>query len=123
MLNADDLFYLRDTGVYKIGDIAISVFGIFDDPSEYVKGSDISDTGISTKIAVYHGAIKRSQTDVGYIISGGDIPIWAFDGYDMVMLGDIHKYQVLQEYNMEHRFVKESTIADYVKDGWEMVDD
>ena len=34
MLNVDDLFYLRDTGVYKIGDIAISVFGIFDDPSE-----------------------------------------------------------------------------------------
>ena len=123
MLDVDNLFYLRATGVYKIGDIAISVFGIFDDPSEYIKGSDISDKRISTKIAVYHGAIKRSQTDVGFVIMGGDIPMWAFDGYDMVMLGDIHKHQVLQEYNTEHRFVKENLGGDYAKDGWEQVDD
>ena len=123
MLDVDDLFYLRDTGVYRIGDVAISVFGIFDDPEEYVRGSEISDEKISTKVAVYHGAIKRSQTDVGFVIMGGDIPLPAFNGYDMVLLGDIHKHQILQEYNMEHKYIPESLIGKYAKDGWELADD
>jgi len=123
MLDNDNLFYLRDTGVYKLGDVAISVFGIFDDPSEYIKGKDITDKSISTKIAVYHGAIKRSRTDVGYVVMGGDVPIYMFDGYDMVLLGDIHKYQVLQEFNTEVRYIPEPDVGEYVLDGWEVCDD
>ena len=123
MLNNDNLFYLRDTGVYKLADVAISVFGIFDDPSEYVKGKDITDKSISTKIAVYHGAIKRSQTDVGYVVMGGDVPMYMFDGYDMVLLGDIHKYQILQEHHTETRYIPESKTDEYALDGWEVSDD
>ena len=41
-----------------------------------------------------------------------------FNGYDIVMLGDIHKYQVLQEYQTEHRFVPESKVDSYKLDGW-----
>ena len=123
MLDNDNLFYLRDTGVYKIGDIAISVFGIFEDPSEYVRGKDITDKSVTTKIAVYHGAIKRSRTDVGYVIVGGDVPMYMFDGYDMVMLGDIHKHQILQEYHNETLYVPESKADKYVLDGWEVCND
>jgi DNA repair exonuclease SbcCD nuclease subunit len=123
MMDQPNLYYLRDTGVYKIGDIAISVFGIFDDPQNYIVGSDITDDSITTKIAVYHGAVKRSMTDVGYVVMGGDVELPQFNGYDIVMLGDIHKYQVLQEYKTEHRFVSENTLEKYKLDGWEVCND
>jgi DNA repair exonuclease SbcCD nuclease subunit len=118
MMDQENLFYLKDTGLYKVGNIAISVFGIFDDPDAYINGLDINDDNIHTKIAVYHGAIRRSVTDVGYVVMGGDIDISKFNGYDIVMLGDIHKYQVLQEYQTEHRYIPESKLNDFKLDGW-----
>lgn len=122
MMDDDNLFYLKDSGAYKIGDVAIGVFGIFDDPNEYVRGTDITDKSINTKIAVYHGAVKRSRTDVGYVVMGGDIELPMFNGYDIVMLGDIHKYQTLQEYQTEHRFISESKVDEYKLEGWELAD-
>lgn len=123
MMDDDNLFYLKDTGIYKLGDVAIGVFGIFEEPSEYIHGDKINDSEIKTKIAVYHGAVKRSMTDIGYIIVGGDVSLPQFDGYDIVMLGDIHKYQVLQEYKTEHRFIPESKIDSYKLDGWNVCDE
>ena len=123
MMGDDNLFYLKDTGVYKLGDVAIGVFGIFEEPTEYISGNEIDDPDIKTKIAVYHGAVKRSMTDIGYIVVGGDISLPQFDGYDIVMLGDIHKYQVLQEYKTEHRFVPESKLDSYKLDGWDVCDE
>ena len=44
---------------------------------------------------------------------------------DMILLclGDIHKYQVLQEYQTEHRFIPESKVDEYKLDGMELVDE
>jgi DNA repair exonuclease SbcCD nuclease subunit len=123
MMDDDDLFYLRDSGVYKIGDVAVGVFSILDDPENYIPGADIDDPDITTKIAVYHGAVKRSMTDIGYVVMGGDIELPMFNGYDIVMLGDIHKYQVLQEYKTEHRFVSENKIDEYKLQGWDVADE
>jgi len=123
MMDDDNLFYLKDSGVYKIGDVAFGVFGIFDDPAEYVNGQDIDDPEITTKIAVYHGAVKRSMTDIGYVVMGGDIELPMFSGYDIVMLGDIHKYQELQEYQTEHRFISENSVDEYKLDGWYLADE
>ena len=123
MMDDDNLFYLKNSGLYKIGDVAFGVFSILDDPENYISGLEINDPSIKTKIAVYHGAVKRSMTDIGYVVMGGDIELPMFNGYDIVMLGDIHKYQVLQEYQTEHRFVPESKIDSYKLDGWEVCDD
>ena len=123
MMDDDNLFYLKNSGVYKIGDVAVGVFSILDDPENYVSGLDIEDETIATKIAVYHGAVKRSMTDIGYVVMGGDIDLPMFNGYDIVMLGDIHKYQVLQEYQSEHRFISENKVDDYKLRGWCVSDD
>lgn len=122
MMDDDDLFYLKDSGVYKIGDVAVGVFSILEDSSNYIAGTEITDASINTKIAVYHGAVRRSMTDIGYVVMGGDIELPMFNGYDIVMLGDIHKYQVLQEYKTEHRYIPESKLDKYKLSGW-CVDD
>ena len=38
-LNNPNLYYLKDSGVYKIGDIHFTVFSIFDHPSKYIKAN------------------------------------------------------------------------------------
>jgi DNA repair exonuclease SbcCD ATPase subunit len=49
-------------------------------------------------IALYHGAINNSKTDMGWIMDHGDHDIKVFDKFDYAMLGDIHKTnQVLNE--------------------------
>lgn len=123
MMDDDNLFYLKDSGLYKIGDVAFGVFSILDDPENYISGLDINDPSIKTKIAVYHGAVKRSMTDIGYVVMGGDIELPMFNGYDIVMLGDIHKHQVLQEYQSEHKFIPEDKVDEYKLKGWCLADD
>jgi DNA repair exonuclease SbcCD nuclease subunit len=123
MMDDDNLFYLKNSGLYKIGDVAFGVFSILDDPENYISGLDINDPSIKTKIAVYHGAVKRSMTDIGYVVMGGDIELPMFNGYDIVMLGDIHKHQVLQEYQSEHKFIPEDKVDEYKLKGWCLADD
>ena len=123
MMDDDNLFYLKNSGVYKIGDVGVGVFSILDESENYISGIDITDPDIKTKIGVYHGAVKRSMTDIGYVVMGGDIELPMFNGYDIVMLGDIHKYQILQEYQSEHRFIPESKVDEYKLQGWCVSDD
>lgn len=123
MMDDENLFYLKNSGLYKIGDVAFGVFSILDDPDNYISGLDINDPTIKTKIAVYHGAVKRSMTDIGYVVMGGDIELPMFNGYDIVMLGDIHKHQVLQEYQSEHKFISEDKVDEYKLKGWGLADD
>ena len=42
---------------------------------------------------VFHGPQTRTQTDIGYTVSSNSFTVDMFDGFDMVMLGDIHKRQ------------------------------
>ena len=93
-MNHPKLHYLKDSGVYKLADVSFTVFGIFDNPETFIKASDVTGT---TKVALFHGAVNGSTTDVGYKVSSDNLPITMFDGYDMSMLGDIHKRQFYDE--------------------------
>jgi ABC-type lipopolysaccharide export system ATPase subunit len=89
-MNHPQLHYLRDSGVYKLADVHFTVFGIFDDPKTFIKASSFS---AETKVALFHGAVNNSLTDIGFKVSNENLPLSMFDGYDMGMLGDIHKRQ------------------------------
>ena len=93
-LNHKNIHYLKDTGLYEIGDSIFSVLSIFDDVSKYVAASQI--TTDKTKIAIFHGPINSATTDTGWVISNEKVKTNLFDGFDIVLLGDIHKYQMLQ---------------------------
>ena len=95
-LNHPNLYYMRDTGVWGVGDLTIGVFSIFDKKENWPKGTDIKG---DNKIVFFHGPVNRSKTDVGYIVSSKSFPMDLFDGYHMGMFGDIHKRQILQDYN------------------------
>jgi len=95
LLNKDNLFYLRDSGVYEIGNVSITVMSLLDDPNRYIKAQDVK-LKVDKKIAMYHGTIQNCETDTGMILKQGLNPD-IFNKYDLVLLGDIHKRQVLKK--------------------------
>ena len=91
-LNLPNFTYLRDTQVYSIGGIDFGVFSIFDDKKNWPKADTLSG---NKKIALFHGPIDNSQTDIGYVVSSRHFTTDMFDGYDLALLGDIHKRQTM----------------------------
>ncbi len=93
-LNHPKLHYLKDSGVYKLADVHFTVFSIFDHPSEYIKANSFE---ADTKIALFHGPVKSSTTDIGYEVTGEEYTAAMFKDYDLSLLGDIHKRQYVDK--------------------------
>jgi DNA repair exonuclease SbcCD ATPase subunit len=91
-LNLPNFTYLRDTQIYSIGGIDFGVFSIFDDKKNWPKADTLS---ANKKIALFHGPVDNSQTDIGYVVSSRHFTTDMFDGYDLALLGDIHKRQTM----------------------------
>ena len=92
-LDLDNFYYLRDTQVWSYGDVAFSVFSIFDDKKNWALADHWTLQDAKRKIALFHGPVDNSQTDVGYVVSSRHFTTDIFDGYDLALLGDIHKRQ------------------------------
>jgi len=89
-LKLPNLTYLRDTQVYGIGGVDFAVFSIFDNKDNWPKANTLF---ANKKIALFHGPVDNSTTDVGYVVSSRHFTTEIFDGYDLALLGDIHKRQ------------------------------
>ena len=87
----NNIHYLKSTGIYKYKNITFGVTSILD--NILIKANEIKDNNI--KIALYHGSVHGAMTDVGYRMNDSEFTIEDFNGYDYVLLGDIHKYQYL----------------------------
>jgi DNA repair exonuclease SbcCD ATPase subunit/3',5'-cyclic AMP phosphodiesterase CpdA len=92
-LNLDNFYYLRDTQVWNYRDVAFSVFSIFDNKDNWPLADNWQLQDAKRKIALFHGPVDNSQTDVGYVVSSRHFTTDIFDGYDLALLGDIHKRQ------------------------------
>ena len=90
-LNLPNLHYLKRSGVYDIADMSFVVWDVWEDEEDYIKASDFE---ADTKVVLYHGTVDRSKTDVGFSLPG-KVTIDYFDGYDLGLIGDIHKRQYL----------------------------
>jgi len=95
-LNNPNLHYIKGSDVVYVADTVFAVCSIFDEQDQWPSVDDIDST---TKIALYHGPVYGSTTDANYTITSRHVSVETFNGYDVVMLGDIHKHQVLQEEN------------------------
>jgi DNA repair exonuclease SbcCD ATPase subunit len=89
-LGNDRIHYLRDTGIYNIHNLTFCVYSILDDKENWPKGNTVD--GENT-ICLFHGPVNKAQTDIGYTVSSNSFQVNMFDGFDMAMLGDIHKRQ------------------------------
>jgi DNA repair exonuclease SbcCD nuclease subunit len=115
-INHPQLYYLRNSGLYKIGDIAISVMSLLDDPVKYVMANKIKGK-YKHKVAMYHGTLINSKVDSGLVINHG-LDKDTFDGFDLVLLGDIHCRQVSNEDWYEEVEVEESQLQAHLNEGW-----
>jgi len=92
-LNLPNFYYLRDTQVWSYGGVGFGVFSIFDNKENWPKGDNWELQPFDKKIALFHGPVDNSMTDVGYVVSSRHFTTDIFDGYDLALLGDIHKRQ------------------------------
>jgi DNA repair exonuclease SbcCD ATPase subunit len=89
-LELENFYYLRDTQVYSIGGVDFSVFSILDNKDNWITADKLFG---NKKIALFHGPVDNSMTDIGYVVSSRHFTTDIFDGFDLALLGDIHKRQ------------------------------
>lgn len=93
-LNHSNLTYLKHSGIYQMADVDFAVFSILDEQSEWPTTLETRPT--AKKVALFHGPVNGAQTDTNYVITNRHVDVSSFDGFDIALLGDIHKYQVMQ---------------------------
>jgi DNA repair exonuclease SbcCD ATPase subunit len=94
-LNNPNLYYLRDTGTTHINDeLTFTVYSILDKKANWPLGKDVEG---KKKICFFHGPVDAAKTDIGYVVSSNNFTPDMFDGFDMVLMGDIHKRQIVQQ--------------------------
>jgi len=87
------LHLLKDSGETHIDDnFCLNVLSVFD-RDNWVKPTDTD----KINIALYHGSISRSKTDMNWTMANGEDEISIFKDFDFSMLGDIHRRQFLDE--------------------------
>jgi DNA repair exonuclease SbcCD ATPase subunit len=94
-LNTPNLFYLRDTDTYEVSDdVTFTVYSILDHKENWPKGTDVNG---KKKICLFHGPVNAAKTDIGYTVQSESFTTEIFDGFDIVLMGDIHKRQIVQQ--------------------------
>ena len=92
-LGHKNLCLLKNAGETHLDDkFCLNVLSVFDEDN-WVKPTNPD----KINIGLYHGAIKYSRTDIGFIMEHGEHNISIFDDCDYAMLGDIHKTQTLDK--------------------------
>jgi len=114
-LKHPNLFYLKDTGIYLLGDILFNNFSVFDEhsPENYIRFANIPKTYVNNAtycIGLYHGPIDSAVTDIGYKVSSST-KNELFDGHQIILLGDIHRHQVLQTYGVDDNNVRKPVVV------------
>lgn len=93
-INSHNLFYLKHSGIYDVADTKFVVMSVFDEPDNFIRPEDVDS---ETKIALYHGVIHQAVADTGWVLHNDKVKQDIFKGYDMVLLGDIHKHQYMNK--------------------------
>jgi DNA repair exonuclease SbcCD ATPase subunit/predicted MPP superfamily phosphohydrolase len=93
-LNHQNLHYLKDNGVYSMAGVHFNVMSVFDKPVDYIKADSFQG---DYKIALHHGSVHNASTDAGFVLSNTHVTTEMFKGHDLVLLGDIHKPQFLDD--------------------------
>jgi DNA repair exonuclease SbcCD nuclease subunit len=86
-LGHPNLHYLKDDGVWKMGGISFSHSSVFGESKEIIPSEEVHG---DYKIALYHAPVDKVKTEYGFQLENKNVKVDSFDGYDLVLLGDIH---------------------------------
>jgi len=91
-ISSDRIVLFKRSGVYQVGeDVVFCVFSVFDKEG----WESVKPVPGKINIALYHGSVDGCYFDNAHIIGGtvADTNMEQFDGFDFVLLGDIHTSQ------------------------------
>jgi len=95
-----NLHYLKNSGIYQFNNILFGLSSLDDDIllkseelDEYILTHNLKDV---IKVGLYHGMVGTIELECLYKVKG-KYSVNDFLGYDYVLLGDVHKYQYLNE--------------------------
>lgn len=100
-LNHPNLHYWKESGQYEFDNITFSVFSVLGSPDKWILHNNLSNPK-QISIALHHGAVFGSTTDLGHSINNEFVKIDLFNGFDLALLGDIHAYQFLNDSKTIH---------------------
>jgi len=92
-LKNKNIIYSKATELIEVDNLEFAHQSIFTDKTEYIKPHEMDEDKI--KIALYHGVVGGADFG-GFLVKDSEMEAKDFDGFDMVMLGDIHGRQRLQ---------------------------
>ncbi len=120
-INHTNLFYLKESGLYGLGNICINNYSVFDTPDKYLKGKDIPEiyrNQFEYFIATYHGIVDGVSNDLGFKLFNPTVKVDVFDNHEIILAGDIHKFQDLYI----EKCVNEEELSKYIDSGeWEII--
>jgi DNA repair exonuclease SbcCD ATPase subunit/DNA repair exonuclease SbcCD nuclease subunit len=107
-----NLHYLKYSGLYQTNNICFVVSSLYDKgfiTHQDIIGSNYHDKDVDY-IALYHGTLSGAKTDIGYEVEADEVDgelledhgssryrsVGDFDGFNAVLLGDIHKHQLMK---------------------------
>lgn len=111
-----NIFFFKETGVYQFANLYFVNISIFDNKPLDLTGIE----NLKPKIALFHGVVDKAINKFGFHFRNEKINKDVFNNYDLVLLGDIHKYQILQEFESEEIEIDEEKLDEYLKRGWEI---
>jgi hypothetical protein len=76
---------------YPIHNCTFVVYSILDHKDNWPSGKDVEG---ENKICLFHGPVNKAETDIGYTVSSNSFTADMFDGFDMALLGDIHRDKI-----------------------------
>lgn len=90
-----NVFYYSKTGVYRHDNVVFVVNSLLDD-QPWLTGDTVEKKNITDiVIGLYHGQVYGWKNCHGYVSEHGERRVSDFVGCDIVMLGDIHKFQYM----------------------------
>lgn len=113
------IYYYPNSGFFDISpELVYGIFSCKDNKLIKIQDKDPS----RSYVAIWHGTLYGSKMDNGYDATGDDlVNIATFDGFDAVLMGDIHEYQTFERDHFLE--VDASSLKEYVRNGWGEVSD
>lgn len=93
-INDPRLVLIQDSGNYSIPEFPEVCLNVLS-PVDHKNWSKVLPQEDKINIALFHGSVKSSKTDLGWELETYEAVLVDFTRFDFVLLGDIHKQQFL----------------------------